>query len=195
MDYMNTYVCCPKKQLNLLTHSLYADDLVLIADTQKECISKLKAGIKSKGLRVYIKKTKFMVSGVDLHVLQKSGKCPCAVCCKGVCNNSIECLQCKLWVHKKCSGINGRLVTVWNYICPRCKGESRPIDGRPMTQVHVEVTKLDVEDTFCYLGDMLCPGGSRDSAIAARCCVARGKFRKLLPVLTSRHLSPKLHGN
>ena len=106
-----------------------------------------------------------MVSGVDLDVLQKSGEYPCAVCCKGVGNNCIKCLQCKLWVHKRCSGITGRLVNVWNYVhlCLRCKGESRPIDGRPMTQVDVESTKLDVEDTFCYLGDMLCSGGGCES--------------------------------
>ena len=45
-----------------------------------------------------------------------------------------------------------------------------------MTQVDVEGTKLDVEDTFCYLGDMLFSGGHCDSAIAAR-CMAWGKFR------------------
>ena len=44
------------------------------------------------------------------------------------------------------------------------------------------------------LGDMLCAGGGCDSAIAARCCVAWGKFRKLLPILTTRHLSPKVRG-
>ena len=101
-----------------------------------------------------MKKTKFMVFGVDLDVLQKSGKYPCAVCCKGVGNNSIECSQCKLLGHKKCSGITGRLVTIPNYIFPGWKEESRPIDGRPMTQVDVEGTKLDVEDTLCYLGDL-----------------------------------------
>ena len=107
---------------------LYADDLVLIADTQ-ECISKLKAweaGMQTKGLAVN-KKAKFMVPSVDLDVLQKSGKYPCAVCCKGVGNNSIECSQCKLWINKKCSGITGRLVTVRNCIYPRCKGEAQPI--------------------------------------------------------------------
>ena len=41
---------------------------------------------------------------------------------------------------------------------------------------------------------MLCSGGGCDNAIAARCWVAWGKFRKLLPVLTSRHLSPRIHG-
>ena len=143
---------------------LYADDLVLITDTQEEWIA-WKAGMESNGLR-NMKNTKFMVSGVDLDVLKRSGKCQCVVCCKGVGNNSIECSQCKLWVHKKCSGITKRLAADANYICPRCEGESRPI----------------------------CSGGRCDSAIAARCCVAWGKFRKLLPVLTSRHLSPKVRG-
>ena len=63
-----------------------------------------------------------------------------------------------------------------------------------MTEVDINGTMLDVEATFCYLGDMLCSGGGCDSAIAARCCAAWGKFRKLLPVLTTRHLSPKIRG-
>ena len=50
---------------------------------------------------------------------------------------------------------------------------------------------LDVEATFCYLGDVLCSGGGCDSAIVARCCMAWGKF---LPVITTRHLSPKIRG-
>ena len=45
-----------------------------------------------------------------------------------------------------------------------------------MTGVDVDGTMLDVEAM-----------GSRDNAIAARCCVAWGKFRKLLPVLTTTH--------
>ena len=60
-----------------------------------------------------------------------------------------------------------------------------------MTEADVEGNMLDVEATFCYLSDMLCSGGACDSAIA-RCCVAWGKFRKILPVLTTRHLSPRI---
>ena len=60
-----------------------------------------------------------------------------------------------------------------------------------MTQVDVEGSKLDVGATFCYLGDMLCSGGGCDSAIAARCCMSWGKFRKLLFVFT---FSPKVRG-
>ena len=42
---------------------LHADDLVLIADTQEDCISKLKAwktGMENKGLHINMKETKFL---------------------------------------------------------------------------------------------------------------------------------------
>ena len=76
---------------------LYADDRMLIANTHEEYISKLKvwkAVMESKGLCVNMKKTKFMVSGVGLDVQIKSDKSPCAVCSKGVGNNSDRCSQC-----------------------------------------------------------------------------------------------------
>ena len=69
---------------------------MLIADTQDECISKPKAcktGMESKGLHVNMKKTKFLVSGGDQDVLQKSDKYPCAVCSSGVGRNSFLCSQ------------------------------------------------------------------------------------------------------
>ena len=105
--------------------------------------------------------------------------------------NSIECSQCKLWVHKKCSGLTGRLVADPEFVCQRCRGVACPIDGRPVTHVDVDSTQLDVEATFCYLGDMFSAGGGCDHAIDARCCAAWGKFGKLLPILTSKHISFK----
>ena len=71
--------------------------------------------------------------------------------------------------------------------------DGRPIDGRPTTQVDIDGSPLEVIPTFPYLGDTLNAGGC-DSAIAGRCCAAWGKFRKLLPLLTSRHISPKSRG-
>ena len=53
---------------------------------------------------------------------------------------------------------------------------------------------MGVEDNFCYLGDMLGAGGGCTQAVIARCGVAWRKFRKLLPVLTSRHLLFKVKG-
>ena len=71
---------------------------------------------------------------------------------------------------------------------------SGPIDGRPVKSVLVSGKLLDDEDSFCYLGDILGAGGGFTQAVIARCGVAWGKFRKLLPVLTSRHLPFKVKG-
>ena len=95
-----------------------------------------------------MKKTKFLISGVGLNLLQDSGEFPCAICRSGVGVNSIECSQCKLWVHKKCSGLTGRLVADPEFVCQRCRGVACPIDGRPVTHVDVDGTQLDVEATF-----------------------------------------------
>ena len=51
--------------------------------------------------------------------------------------------------------------------------------------------KLEVVAYFCYLGDMLSAGGGCEMAVTTRVKTARKKFRELLPVLTSRHLSYK----
>ena len=78
--------------------------------------------MENKGLRVNMKKTKLMVTGPGLDVLRDSGAFPCAVCRDGVgSSNAIKCLQCKLWVHKRCSGIQGRIVANQNYVCPGFK--------------------------------------------------------------------------
>ena len=59
----------------------------------------------------------------------------------------------------------------------------------------VDGSMLDVEANFIYLGDDLDAGGGSLLAIATRCCVAWGKVRKLLPVLTTKQLSLKTHGS
>ena len=97
-------------------------------------------------------------------------------------------------VHKRYSGITGRLVTNPNYVCRRCIDKAWPIIDRTVAEVDVDGTMLDVEATFCYLGDIMCTGGGCGRAIVARCCVACGKIRKLLPVLTARHLSLQIRG-
>ena len=49
--------------------------------------------------------------------------------------------------------------------------------------------KLDVVDSFCYLGDTIGAGGHCDLSVITRIRSAWGKFRELLPILTSRALS------
>ena len=80
---------------------LYADDHVIIADSLEECVRRLlilKEALEKKGFRVNAGKTKVMICGTGLDLLQSSGEHPCAV-------YSIYCNGCKLWVHKKCSGL------------------------------------------------------------------------------------------
>ena len=112
----------------------------------------------------------------------------------GVCNNSIYCNGCKLWMHKKCSGLR-RLTPNPDYRCARCMGNARPIDGRPQNEVHVGPDKLEVIASFCYLGDMLSAGGGCEITVTTRVKTALKKFRELLPVLTSHHLSYKTRGH
>ena len=74
-------------------------------------------------------------------------------------------------------------------------GNARPIDGRPQSEVQVGPDKLEVVASFCYLGDMLSAGGGCEMAVTTRVKIAWKKFRELLPVLTSRHLSYKTCGH
>ena len=136
---------------------LYADDLVIIADSLEECVRRLliwKEAMEKKGLRVNAGKTKVMICGTGLELLQSSGEYPCAVFRTGVGNNSIYCNGCKLWVHEKCSGLQ-RLTPNHDYRCARCMGSASPIDGRPQSEVQVRPDKLEVVASFCILGDLL----------------------------------------
>ena len=62
-----------------------------------ECVRRLltwKEAMEEKGLRVNAGKTKIMICGMGLDLLQSSGKFPCAVCCTGVDSNaSLQWLQ------------------------------------------------------------------------------------------------------
>ena len=150
--------------------------------------------MEKKGLRVNAGRTKVMICGTGLDLLQSSGEYPCAVCRTGVGGNSIYCNCYKLWVHKKCSGLQ-RLTPNPDYRGARCMGNACPIDSRPQNEVQVGPDKLEVVASFCYLGDMLSAGGGCKTAVTTRVKTAWKKFRELLTVLTSRHLSYKTRGH
>ena len=138
-----------------------------------------KEAMEKKGLRINAGKTKVMICGTGLNLLQSSGEYPCAVCHTGVGNNSIYCNGCKLWVHKKCSGLQW-LTPNPDYRCKQCMGNACPIDGRPQNEVQVGPDKLPFATwVTCF----------------PLVKTAWMKFRKLLPVLTSRHLSYKTRGH
>ena len=83
---------------------LYADDLVIIAESLEECVGRIltwKEAMEKKGQRVNAGKTKVMICDTGLDLLQSTGKFPCAICHTGVGSNSIFCSGCKHRVHKK----------------------------------------------------------------------------------------------
>ena len=74
-------------------------------------------------------------------------------------------------------------------------GNARPIDGRPQNEVQVGPDKLEVVASFCYLGDMLSAGGVCEIMVTTPMKTAWKKFRELLTILTSLHLSDKTRGH
>ena len=134
--------------------------------------------------------------------MQKAVRWPCGVCGRGVgsnsihcisCqkwvhkkfgSNSIHCISCQKWVHKKCSGIKGSMVKVIKSFT--CKGCLNPVTGAGRTSVDIGATaNLELVDKFCYLGDMLSVEGDADAAVEARIGVGWNKFRQLVKVQIS----------
>ena len=175
---------------------LYADDLVIITELLEECVRRIlsrKEAMEKKGLTVNTGKTKIMICCTGLDLLQNSGEFPCAVCRTGVGSNSIFCNGCKHWLHKKCSGFK-RLKKDPDYRCTRCQGTAPPLDGRQQKEVQVGPDKLEVVASFFYLGDMLSAAGGCELSTTTCVKTAWKKFKDLLPVLSSRHLSFKTRG-
>jgi len=117
-----------------------------------------KEKMELKGLRMNTGKTKVMCCRVRSGQVENSGKWPCGVCRKGVGVNSIFCIGCKQWVHKRCSGLTGSLNAVVGFKCRRC------VEGTGYEEVEREIEiehvgKLECVDKFCYLGDMIGAGG------------------------------------
>ena len=143
--------------------------------------------MEGQGLRINMGKTKVLIAGVGLNVLQKSGKDPFGMCLKGIRTNSILCDGCSSWINKKYSGIPDPLKPDVSSMCKRCTRKARPIDGRVMTEVTMGKEKVEVVLSF-YLGDCLSSVGGCEPT-STRCRVAWGKFNELLLILTSSSFS------
>ena len=186
---------------------LYADDLVLIAESEEELKRKMvtwKNEMEKKGLKVNIGKTKVMCSEYGMGRVNKTSNYPCGVCGFGVGeenSNSIACTKCRHWIHKRCSGVKVELrklskAKIENYTCRKCKLEIESGSGFVKDKVMQlgEGEECEVVDKFCYLGDMLSVGGGADAAVVTRIGSAWKKFRELKPILTSKYVSCKTKG-
>ena len=76
---------------------LYADDLVVVADTEDDLIERLnewKDNVENGGMRLNMNKTKVMIFGEQQKVMQKALRWSYGDCDRGVGNNSIQCTSC-----------------------------------------------------------------------------------------------------
>ena len=149
-----------------------------------------KEAMEKKGLR--IRKTKIMISGMGLDLLQSSDEFPCAVCHTGSGQQQhlLQRLQVlgaqeMQWAQALDKGLRIQMYTV--------PGNCTPLDGRPQREVQVGPDKLEVVASFCYLGDMLSVAGGCEHSTTTRVKTA-WKFKELLPVLfpttsLSRHVA------
>ena len=81
------------------------------------------------------------------------------------------------------------------YRCNRCQGLKHPINGSISERFNLAVgIDLGIFDSFCYLGDTIDARGGCEASVTARIRAAWGKFRQLLPLLTSRGLSLHTRG-
>ena len=137
-------------------------------------------------------KSKVMASGIGEGLVFTSGKYPCGVCRKGVGVNSVYCTFCGHWVHKRCSGLKGKLRDIPDFKCRQCL-HPQEVSEAPK-KIKLGNGDYEVVDQFCYLGDMLSAGGGAEASSVMRVRSGWKKFRELLPLLTSRVFSHKMKG-
>ena len=75
------------------------------------------------------------------------------------------------------------------YVFPRCLNLTQPLDKKSIKEVTVGNATMDAQPKFCYPDDMLCVGGGCELAVITRCSVAWDKFKKLLLLLISKHIT------
>ena len=131
---------------------LYADDLVLMAETielLKERIVKWKNGMEGMGLRVNVGRTRVMRCCVRVGQAENSGKWPCGICKKDVAANSIQCTAWRAWIHKRCSGVTGKVTGVVGYTCKKWVNGS-PVDSVWLKEASIgQNDKSECVEKFC----------------------------------------------
>ena len=126
--------------------------------------------------------------------MENSGKFPCGICRKGMGVNSMCCISCKKWIHKRCSGVVGSLGKMGDFTCRNCIGGGVKVVGEVKQFVLGTSDKIEVVEKFCYLGDVIGKRGGAEESSRARVRCAWGKFRDLKMLLTARGASLRVKG-
>ena len=121
MDEVTRYI-----REGVVKELLYANDLILLGNSWNEVESRndrWKKALKNHSLKISVNKTKgfYRYTGGKV-VRMQTRKLPCSVCGNGVGRNSLQCTKCQYWVHKKCSGIQGKVASINGFVCKRCLG-------------------------------------------------------------------------
>ena len=105
-------------------------------------------------------------------------------------------MECLRWVHKRCSGISGKLKSNVDFHCRSyLEGEHGHFQSVMLKKVAIEPNvKLECVSKFCYLGDTIGAGGGVEEAARARVRCAWAKFKELSPILTARGASYGIKG-
>ena len=150
---------------NDIMELLYADDIALPGETVEEVLAKYhdwKTAMERKGLKVNVGKTK----ALSMPVMSKTITAldPCSVCGKRFGANSIMCTICKKWVHRRCSGLRGKLVKFTEFFqfsaCTGCQ------DTQPRTEE--DFGELEQICKFTYLGHCIDASGDMEVTVTDR---------------------------
>ena len=118
-------------------------------------------------------------------------KFPCSVCGSGVGRNSLLGTKCQRWVHKKCSGIQGKVASINGFVCKRCLGLVATSMGENITS---DEDNIEIVDKFAHLGDVLSTEGGAQEAVRLRIRSGWMKFKEVSRVLGNKYMSLKIRG-
>jgi hypothetical protein len=131
------------------------------------------------------------IGGARAHcALMDRRLCPCGLCDNRVKANSVLCIGCNKWVHKRCSGVKGALKKVEGTF--KCK---RGVNGVINREAAMGLNDgIETVESYVYLGDKLNAGGGCLNAVTARVRLGWIKFSELNGVFCGRKWSVKIKG-
>ena len=165
----------------------------MTAETEQEArdsFERWKKAMETRGLKVNMEKTKLMITRKKARVKVKTGKWPCSCCGKEVGVNSIECVSCIGWCHKRCSKLK-KLNGVSNFQCPKCK-TGKEVDVESLMTTSGEIKEVQ---EFCYLGVVVDCEAGVERAVRAMVAAAWNKWREMVSLLKNRHIPLQIRGS
>ena len=137
----------------------------------KRKLQRWKNGLDAKGLRVNVGNTKVMKCGVGLQKEVDSEKYNLVGCVVWVLRPTLYSM--KSWAHKRYSGFSRKLRAkdAEAFKCKTCVKGANGLNKSEVGCVELEGgSKFEPVDKFCYLGDMLCPGGEQRKLLELEYC-------------------------